>query len=148
MHRTALLAAALLALPAAAFAEDASAPPASSYENLLTPLLSTGTTIIGEPIVYPSGTPKVTAAVVTVPPGKETGWHTHQVPLFAEILEGELTVDYGSKGVKTYKAGDSLLEAMDWPHNGMNKGAVPVKLLAVYMGAEGVPTATPAKRPE
>jgi hypothetical protein len=25
---------------------------------------------------------------------------------------------------------------------------VPVKLLAVYMGAEGVPTATPAKGPE
>jgi quercetin dioxygenase-like cupin family protein len=148
MYRTALLAAALLALPAIAFAEDASAPPASSYENLLTPLLSTGTTIIGEPIAYPSGTPKVTAAIVTVPPGKETGWHTHQVPLFAEILQGELTVDYGSKGVKTYKTGDSLLEAMNWPHNGMNKGTVPVKLLAVYMGAEGVPTATPAKGAE
>jgi hypothetical protein len=27
----------------------------------------------------------------------------------------------------------------------MNKGTVPVRLLAVYMGAEGVPTATPAK---
>jgi quercetin dioxygenase-like cupin family protein len=148
MHRTALLAAALLAFPAAALAEDASPPPASSYQNLLTPLLQSGRTVIGDPIAYPSGTPKVTAAIVIVAPGKETGWHIHQVPLFAEILEGELTVDYGSKGVKTYKAGDTMLEAMNWPHNGTNKGAVPVKLLAVYMGAEGVPTATPAKGPE
>jgi quercetin dioxygenase-like cupin family protein len=146
--RIVLLAAALAAIPLAASAEDASPPPASAYQNLLTPLLATGTTIVGEAIAYPPGTPKVTAAIVTVPPGKETGWHTHQVPLFAEILEGELTVDYGSKGVKVYKPGDSLLEAMNWPHNGMNKGAVPVKLLAVYMGAEGVPTATPAKGPE
>ncbi|MBN8993987.1 MAG: cupin domain-containing protein [Rhizobiales bacterium] len=147
MKRIALLVfTALVATPLAARAEDAKPP--ASYESLLTPLLATGQTIIGETIVYPSGTPKVTAAIVTVPPGKETGWHTHQVPLFAEILEGELTVDYGSKGVKTYKVGDSLLEAMNWPHNGMNKGAVPVKLLAVYMGAEGIANATPAKGPE
>lgn len=147
-RRIAFLVAALAASSLAARAEEASPPPASTYQNLLTPLLQSGKTILGDPIAYPAGTPKVTAAIVVVPPGKETGWHTHQVPLFAEILEGELTVDYGSKGVKTYKAGDSLLEAMDWPHNGMNKGTVAVKLLAVYMGVEGVPTATPAKGPE
>jgi quercetin dioxygenase-like cupin family protein len=148
MRRIVLLLAALAATSFAAHAEDTAPPPASSYQNLLTPLLATGKTIIGETIAYPAGPAKVTAAIVIVPPGKETGWHIHQVPLFALILDGELTVDYGSKGVKTYRTGDSLLEAMNWPHNGMNKGAVPVRLLAVYMGAEGIPTATPAKGAE
>ena len=147
MQRAAFLfLAGLAAAPLAARAEDAKPP--ASYESLLTPLLQSGTTVIGDPIAYPAGTPKVTAAIVTLPPGKETGWHTHQVPLFAEILEGELTVDYGSKGVKVLKAGDSVLEAMNWPHSGMNKGTVPVKLLAVYMGAEGIPNATPVKGAE
>ncbi|MBN9011124.1 MAG: hypothetical protein J0H63_13725, partial [Rhizobiales bacterium] len=66
MKRIALLVfTALVATPLAARAEDAKPP--ASYESLLTPLLATGQTIIGETIVYPSGTPKVTAAIVTVP---------------------------------------------------------------------------------
>lgn len=143
--QTATLALALLAasaLPAAALD-----PGASQYENLLTPLLSGNQTIIDQVIAYPDGTPKVTAAIVIIPPGNETGWHTHQVPLFAYILEGELSVDYGDKGVKVYKVGDSLLEAMNWPHNGMNKTDVPVKLMAVYIGAEGIPNAEPVDGP-
>ncbi|MDR3472520.1 MAG: cupin domain-containing protein [Devosia sp.] len=106
----------------------------SPYQALLTPLLQSGQTVLGQPLQYPAGDPKVTGAIVTLPPGGETGWHSHEVPLFGYVLEGELTVDYGSKGVKLYKAGDSWLEAMNWPHNGMNKGQVPVKLIAVYMG--------------
>ena len=117
-----------------------------SYQALVTPLLESGSTITGEPIAYPSGTPKVTAVIVTIPPRGETGWHIHTVPLFAYMLDGALTVDYGSKGSRTYKTGDSLLEVMDWPHNGKNNGDVPVRLLAVYMGAEGISNATPAAR--
>lgn len=133
----------LLLFAAPVFAEEP-----VSYKNLLTPLLATGETILGQPIAYPAGTPKVTAATVVIPPGGETGWHTHTVPLFATMLEGELTVDYGTKGTKTYKAGDSLLEAMNWPHNGTNRGTVPVKLLAVYIGAEGVANADPVEPPK
>ena len=126
---------ALFAVPAAA--QD------TQYQNLLTPLLSGNQTIIDQTIAYPEGTPKVTAAIVVIPPGKDTGWHIHTVPLFVYILEGEVTVDYGSKGVKTFKAGSALLEAENWPHNGMNKTDKPLRILAVYMGAEGVATATP-----
>ncbi len=114
------------------FAEEA-APPA--YQALLTPLLQSGTDILGNPIAYPEGDPNVTAAVVTLAPGASTGWHTHEVPLYAFIIEGELTVDYGEKGKKTYTVGDSLLEAMNWPHNGTNTGTVDCKLIAVYMGS-------------
>lgn len=142
MFRIALLA--LLAL--LPVASSASAEEALSYKTPTTPLLSTSQTIIGQPIAYPSGKAKVTAVIVTIPPGGDTGWHEHPVPLFVYVLDGAVTVDYGDKGTHVYKAGDSLMEAMNWPHDGMNKGDVPVRILAVYMGAEGVANATPAAK--
>jgi quercetin dioxygenase-like cupin family protein len=143
MTRTAriLSAAALLALP---FAGGAVAEEPQQYQNLLTPIFSGNTTVIDQTIAYPTGTPNVTAAIVTVPPGGETGWHLHEVPLFAYILEGEITLDYGTKGVKVVTAGNGMLEAVDWAHNGMNKSDKPLRILAVYMGAEGVPNAETA----
>ncbi len=133
-HIAAVLTVALL-IAGPSPAEDQPAP--AQYQNLLTPLLEGGTDVLGAPLAYPVGTPNVTAAMVTIPPGGETGWHSHEVPLFAYILEGELTVDYGEKGKKTYGAGDSVLEAVNWPHNGTNTGDVPMKLIAVYMGGGG-----------
>ena len=119
---------------ASAFAED---QPPQQYQNLLTPLLQGGTDVLGAPLSYPDGPVNITSAMVTIPPGGTTGWHSHEVPLFAHILEGELTVDYGEKGTKTYRAGDSVLEAMNWPHNGTNTGSVPMRLIAIYMGGGG-----------
>jgi hypothetical protein len=40
------------------------------------------------------------------------------------------------------------MEAMDWAHNGMNKGDEPVRILAVYMGADGKENAAPATVPQ
>jgi quercetin dioxygenase-like cupin family protein len=114
----------------------------------VTPLLSTGKTVMDEPIVYPVGTPaKITTAVVEMAPGAETGWHTHGVPLTGFILDGELTVDYGSRGKRVYKKGDSVAEAMSIPHNGKNTGSGVMRLFVVYMGAEGIATSTAAKQP-
>jgi quercetin dioxygenase-like cupin family protein len=59
------------------------------------------------------------------------------VPLFAYILEGELTVDYGEHGKRSYRAGDAFMEAMAIAHHGSNPGSQPVRLLAVYLGADG-----------
>ena len=39
--------------------------------------------------------------------------------------------------MKTFRQGDALVEAMNVPHRGMNLGGGIVKLLAVYVGAEG-----------
>jgi len=51
------------------------------------PLLSTDKTIVGGPIAYPAGNAKVTANVIVLAPGQETGWHIHDVPLFGYLLE-------------------------------------------------------------
>ena len=95
------------------------------------------TTILGQPIVYPEGTPQVTSVLLTFQPGEETGWHHHEVPLYAYILSGELTVDYGPDGTRTYLEGDTFIEALGTSHNGMNSGTRPVEILAVFVGAEG-----------
>lgn len=112
------------------------------------PLLSTGKTIMDEPIVYPTSAPaKVTTAVVEMAPGAETGWHTHGVPLTGYILDGELTVDYGAKGTRVYRKGQSVAEAIRIPHNGKNTGSGIMRLFVVYIGAEGIPTSSAATAP-
>jgi quercetin dioxygenase-like cupin family protein len=111
-------------------------------------VLSTGSTVAGEPIRYPSGAPAlITAVEITLEPGQQTGWHTHPVPLFGYILEGELTVDYGTKGRRIYRRGDALAEAMNEAHNGRNTGQRVVKILAVFIGMEGLQGSVPASPP-
>ena len=111
-------------------------PPKASVE----PLLATAETNLGQPIVYPAGSPaEVTSVIITLPPGASSGWHRHPVPLFGYILAGELTVPYEGAGERIYRPGDALMEAVDTPHEGRNTGDADVRILAVIMGAEGVP---------
>lgn len=141
IRRHFILAAAVLAAAALpALARDAAKP---SYPAV--PLLSTGKNIVGETIRYSEGAAHVTAAIVTLAPGGRTIVHKHGVPLFAYILSGELTVDYGAHGTRTYKTGDAFMEAMDVAHFGFNKGDAPVRILAVYMGADGARNVIPVK---
>lgn len=140
MKRRFLAAMAMLAMALPAAAEDQAG---QQYQNLLTPLLSGGTDVLGNPMRYPEGDVNITTAVVTIPPGGTTGLHKHEVPLYAFILEGELTVDYGEGRINTYRAGDSVFEAMDVPHTGVNTGTVPMKLLAIYMGGGGKANSVP-----
>ncbi len=122
------------ACSANAQAPAAPSPPAATT----TPLLATEQTVIGQEIDYPDGEALITSGIVSLPVGGETGWHVHGAPMFAYVLEGELTVDYGSRGTRTYRAGDALVEAVDWPHNGRNTGTIAVRILTVYSGAEDV----------
>jgi len=124
------------------------APLAAEVHSSQRLILSTDTTVTGEPIRYPSGAAaRITAVEITLAPGQQTGWHMHPVPLFAYILEGELTVDYGGKGERTYRAGDGFMEAMDERHDGRNSGQGSVKILAVVIGEQGVQGSVPASPP-
>ena len=135
------------ALALAVSVNGAAAQLASSYSALLAPVLTAKETVLGQPIAYPPGVPVITSAIVTIPPGGQTGWHEHSIPLYAYILEGELTVDYGTEGTRLYRAGEGVMEAIDWSHNGTSTGTVPVRILAVYIGAESMPNAEPVPAP-
>ncbi|KIZ39980.1 MULTISPECIES: cupin domain-containing protein [Rhodopseudomonas] len=133
-----------MALAVLACATDAPvATRAAPHGYPAVPLLSTGTTILGETIHYPAGEAHVTAAIVTLGVGERTILHKHEVPLFAYILEGELTVDYGAYGTRVYRQGDSVIEAMGVAHVGINTGPTPARVLGVYMGATGLKDVTP-----
>ena len=101
-------------------------------------LLSTSTTVMGESIAYPTtGPARVTANIVTIAPGAETIFHRHPAPMFAYILEGEVTVDYGAAGKRVFRQGEAMMETMQTIHRGSNAGTGVVRILSVHMGAEG-----------
>ncbi|MDP2247420.1 MAG: cupin domain-containing protein [Nitrosomonadales bacterium] len=97
-------------------------------------ILKTQTTWNGEPIVYPAGTAEITGMMIEIAVGGETGWHSHPVPSFAVIVEGELEVSLKNGDVKKLKPGDALAEVIDTAHNGRNVGTTPVKLFVFYTG--------------
>lgn len=110
-------------------------------------LFSGNKTAVGEEIAWPtSGKANVDAMLVTIAPGEKTQLHRHGVPLFVYVLDGELEVDYEGVGRKEYKAGMSFLEAMGVTHTGINTGTAPVRILAVYMGAEGLQNVIPEQQ--
>jgi D-alanyl-D-alanine dipeptidase len=112
------------------------------------PLLDTGTTIAGEAIDYPSSAlPQVVAQIVTIAPGQVTGWHRHGVPTFGYLLSGRLDIEYAGLGRRILGAGDRLMEAMQTAHNAANLGTEPVRILVVFMGAQGKPTVMKADPP-
>jgi quercetin dioxygenase-like cupin family protein len=141
------LAVALVLAPSVTVAEPASPAPPDTPPGIRT-VLSTGKTVTGEAIRYPVDAPaRITVVEITLAPGQQTGWHKHPVPLFGYVLEGELTVDYGPLGERTYRQGEGLAEAMNQAHNGRNTGPGVLKILAVFMGAQDVPDTTRAAAP-
>lgn len=103
------------------------------------PLLTTRQTVLNEPLRLPDGAPMhITSTIVTIDPGEETAWHKHGVPLYAYILSGEVTIDYGDQGTRTFQPGSAFMEAMNHWHRGTNRGVVPVRILAVYIGSDGL----------
>ena len=103
-------------------------------------VLKTKTTSNGQPIAYvKSDSPEVTVMTVELPPGAETGWHTHPVPVYAYVLSGSLTIEMEGKITSIFNAGDAIIEVVNTRHCGKNTGDVPVKLVVFYTGAENLP---------
>ena len=101
-------------------------------------ILKTTTTTGNYPVKYLiTESPEITAMKVEIKPGAETGWHSHPVPLYAYMLQGNLTVEV--EGGKTYNftAGDAIIEVVNIPHNGKNTGTIPAVLIAFYTGQTG-----------
>jgi quercetin dioxygenase-like cupin family protein len=113
----------------------------------VTPLLKTTTTWNGAPLAYPTGTPEVTALLIEIAPGGETGWHRHQVPSFALVLAGTLEVRLEDGSVNRRTAGDAFAEVVGTLHNGRNVGTEPVKIAVFYAGVQGQPLSEKAPPP-
>lgn len=101
-------------------------------------LLKTDTTSIGQHIVYPSfSNDEVTIAKFTIPPGKSTGWHLHNFPVFAYVLQGTLTVDVRDGKSLVFPVNSTFAEVINVYHNGINNGCEDLVLIAFFMGEKG-----------
>ncbi|MFY9325510.1 MAG: cupin domain-containing protein [Candidatus Nanopelagicales bacterium] len=99
----------------------------------------TGVTVLDEDFKYPqTDKPEITSSIITVPAGAETGWHLHEAPMYAYILEGTISLTYlvdGTEVLKEYKKGEAIMEGLDTPHNGVNKTNSEVRILVVNIGS-------------
>lgn len=95
-------------------------------------------TVLDQPLTYPRGRPEVSASLLTLEPGERTGPHTHEAPMLAWVLEGEVSVDYGGDGTRTYTEGETIMEAVGVVHNGTSSGETPARLLVVNLGSNQV----------
>jgi quercetin dioxygenase-like cupin family protein len=114
---------------------------ADEYTNIkVEKILVSATAYNGQQMSYlRTNQPEVTAVVVTIPPGGATGWHQHPVPVYAYMLDGELTVELKDGNSYRFKKGEVILEVVNLPHNGMNNGDKDARLMVFYTGAIGLP---------
>ncbi|GAA0782397.1 cupin domain-containing protein [Roseibium denhamense] len=136
--------------PSAKPGSKAAAAEAETAKTLypeLREVFSGSKTIAGETVSFPQNNPSVHAIELTLQPGQVTGWHQHKAPLFAYILQGEITVTYEEIGKKVYREGEGILEAMSVTHRGENTGDTPVRILAVYLLGDGNEATVPEEAP-
>ena len=112
----------------------------SQYSNdiIVEPILKTDTTTIGQGFIYPdSQKDEITISKITIQPGKSTGWHKHEFPVFAYVLKGNLTVELENHKFMEVPENSSFSEVINTFHNGVNLGKVNVILIAFYLGEKG-----------
>ncbi|MDI9569158.1 MAG: cupin domain-containing protein [Pseudomonadota bacterium] len=123
---------------------------APAYGSGVTARVLAKTTVTGngQRIVYPTdGQAEVTAMLVEIAPGAETGWHRHSIPVYAYVLAGELTVELEDGKKLPFKAGDAIIEVVNAFHNGRNVGKEQVRLAVFYLGVKGTPNVIKKESP-
>ena len=73
------------------------------------------------------------------------GRHTHPAEAFVYVLEGVVSLDVEGKPSVDYKAGESFFIEAGKVHEGMNKGQVPARAVAVFFADKGKPLTTQVK---
>ncbi len=83
-------------------------------------------------------------ARVEIAPGSFAGRHTHPGDEISYILEGEGEVLVEGQPPLKVKPGDGFVIPAGAKHDAHNTGAMPLKLVGVYVVDKGKPLATPA----
>lgn len=104
-------------------------------EMVVTTLLKTNVTAGGQKIVFPTGNTEVTAFVVDLPAGIDTGWHEHPYPRYGYVMSGAVTVENASGERQTYRAGSFVIEQVGVFHHGIT--IEPTRLLVIDQNEAG-----------
>jgi len=86
-------------------------------------------------------------ARVEVAPGGVAGWHTHPGDEISYVTDGEATLMVAGQAPRVVKAGEGFVIPAGVVHNAKNDGAVPTRLVGVYVVEKGKPLASPASAP-
>jgi quercetin dioxygenase-like cupin family protein len=86
---------------------------------------------------------EILLAQVTLAVGAREGKHRHAGTLVGHIIEGELTLELEGQPTKIVRTGESVLIEARQVHEGINKGAVPIKALVTFVVEKGEPLSTP-----
>ena len=109
---------------------------AGSEEKITaTTLFQSTLTAAGQPIVFPKSHSEVTALMVDIPAGTDTGWHKHPWPRYAYVVSGVITVENDAGQAKTYRAGEFFVEQINIFHHGTT--TVPTRLLVIDQDVAG-----------
>jgi len=109
---------------------------ASTQEKIVaTTLLKTTTTAGGQKIVFPTGDTEVTAFLVDLPAGIDTGWHEHPYPRYGYVMSGAVTVENDAGQRQTYRAGQFVVEQVGVFHHGTT--TEPTRLLVIDQNEAG-----------
>ena len=109
---------------------------ASTQEKIVVAtLLKTDVSAGGQKIVFPSGATEVTAMIVDLPAGVDTGWHEHPYPRYGYIMSGAVTVENDSGQRQTYRAGSFVIEQVGAFHHGTT--TEPTRLLVIDQNETG-----------
>lgn len=103
------------------------------------PLIKTSMNRDNEPIRYPGGTPEVISVIGTLEANGRTALHSHPVPVYVYMLDGEIEVRSEGASPQRYKAGEVFIETQNRKHQAFNVAAGRSRLLVVFMGEAGKP---------
>ncbi|WP_296814411.1 cupin domain-containing protein [Brevundimonas sp.] len=123
----------MLAVVIAAAIQTQTPPP------MVEPLVSTRSTVTGQPLALPQGEVEVTVARVTLQPGGAIPRHRHAWPRYVHVLSGRLQVtNFDTGDVSVLDAGSFLVEAIGQWHMGEALGDAPLILLVIDQAPPGV----------
>ena len=94
-------------------------------------IVSTTTTVLGQPLALPTRDPELKVTLMEIAPGTTLPRHQHPWSRYAYVLAGDITVVFDSGLTKHYHAGDFIVEGVKAWHYGQNSGSVPVRLLVI-----------------
>lgn len=88
---------------------------------------------------YPRGQPQITIRRIVIPAGARLETHSHPVINAGILLTGQLTVVKQGGSTLQLQAGDPIVELVNTPHYGINRGKVPAEIVIIYAGAVDTP---------
>ncbi len=104
-------------------------------------LLQTTTTLTGQRFELPHFRNQVTAVLIELASGGQTGSVTLFFPSVLYLIEGALSLEIQDRPPRTISAGQAIAAPLRTPFNSANRGATSAKFLTVYFGEQRKPLA-------